>query len=309
MRICDPVLGSASMLINVASYVEEEGGDPLRLALYGQESNPDALAMGKLGLLLHGLSANGLEAGDVFTEPAPLDAENRLLRYDRVIAHPPFGLRDWGHEFALGDPHHRFDRYGPVPPRYRGEIAFLLHMLATMKPDGMAAAVVPHGVLYRSGAEGKIRCGMVEDDVFEAVIGLAPNLCFGSRVPVAICVFNRAKSESRRGKTLFMDANQDGYYRPGRGQNHLDPEHVDRIAAVYRTFEDDEGFTHVADVDEIAANDYNLNINRYVDTAERPALPSVTDALARVRDAERRHAEAVAEMDALLDSLGSSANR
>ena len=117
MRICDPALGSASMLTNVASYVEREGGDPLRLALYGQELNPDVLAMGKLGVLLHGLSAAGLEAGDIFTEPALLDAENRLLRYDRVIAHPPFGLRDWGREFALSDPHHRFDRYGPVPPR------------------------------------------------------------------------------------------------------------------------------------------------------------------------------------------------
>ena len=309
MRICDPALGSASMLVDVASYVEEEGGDPLRLALYGQELNPDVLVMGKLGVLLHGLSAAGLEVGDVFTEPAHLDAEKRLLRYDRVIAHPPFGLRDWGHGFAPGDPHHRFDRYGPIPPQSRGEIALLLHMLATMRPDGMAAAVVPHGVLYRSGAEGRIRRGMVEDDVLEAIIGLPPNLCFGNSVPVAICVFNRDKSESHRRKTLFMDADQDGYYRPGRGQNHLDPEHVDRIVAAYRTFEDDEGFAHVADVAGIAANDYNLNINRYVDTVDRPALPSVTDALDRVRNAERRHAVAVAEMDALLDSLGFTANR
>ena len=197
----------------------------------------------------------------------------------------------------------------PYRPGPGAKSPSLLHMLATMKPDGMAAAVVPHGVLYRRGAEGRIRRGMVKDDVLEAVIGLPPNLCFGNSVPVVICVFNRAKSESRRKKTLFMDADQDGYYRPGRGQNHLDPEHIDRIVAAYRTFEDDEGFAHVADVAEIAANDYNLNINRYLDTVERPALPSVTDALARVRDAERRHTEAVAEMDALLDSLGFTANR
>ena len=309
MRICDPALGSASMLINVASYVEREGGDPLRLALYGQELNPDVLAMGKLGVLLHGLSAAGLEAGDVFTEPALLDAESRLLRFDRVIAHPPFGLRNWGREFALSDPHHRFDHYGPVPPRSRGEIAFLLHMLATTKPDGMAAAVVPHGVLYRGGAEARIRRGMVKDDVLEAVIGLPSNLFFGNSIPVAICVFNRAKSDSRRGRTLFVDAAQDGYYRPGRGRNHLDPEHVDRIVATCRTFADAEGFAHVADVAEIAANDYNLNINRYVDTAERPAMPSVADALTRVRNAERRHDEAVAEMDALLAGLGFTADR
>ena len=309
MRICDPALGSASILTNVANYVEQGGGDPLRLALYGQELNPDTLTMGKLGVLLHGLSAAGLVAGDVFTEPAPVDAEGRLLRHDRVIAHPPFGLRDWGRAFAPSDPHHRFDRYGPIPPRSRGEIAFLLHILAITKPDGMAAAVVPHGVLYRSGAEGRIRRGMVEDDVLEAVIGLPPNLFFGNSVPVAICVFNRAKSESRRERILFVDAAQDGYYQLGRGRNHLDPEHVDRIVAAYRTFEDDEGFTHVAEVGEVAANDYNLNINRYVDTAERAALPSVADALTRVRDAERRHAAAVAEMDALLVTLGLTADR
>ena len=167
----------------------------------------------------------------------------------------------------------------------------------------------PHGVLYRSGAEGRIRRGMVEDDVLEAVIGLPPYLFFGNSVPVAICVFNRAKSESRRERNLFVDAAQDGYYQLGRGRNHLDPEHVDRIVAAYRTFEDDGGFTHVADVGEIAANDYNLNINRYVDTAERAALPSVADALTRVRDAERRHAVAVAEMDSLLVTLGLTADR
>ena len=309
MRICDPALGSASMLINCASYVEQDGGDPLRMALYGQELSPDVLAMGKLGVLLHGLSADGLEAGNVLTNPAHLDAENRLLLYDRVIAHPPFDLRSGGREFASGDPHHRFDRYGPVPPRARGAITFILHMLATTKPDGMAAAVVPRGVLFRSGTEDRIRRGMVEDDVLEAVIGLPPRLCYGKNVPLAICVFNRAKPESRRERVLFVEADQDGYYRRGRGRNHLDPEHVARIVAAYQTFEDDEGVAHVAGVGEIAANDYNLNINRYFDTGEWPPLPSAADALARVRDAERRHAEAVAEMDALLASLGFTADR
>ena len=309
MRVCDPAAGSGGMLIGVANHVEERGGDSRLLALYGQELDPDVLAMAKTVLTLHGLSAARLAAGDAFTAPAPLDTEGRLLSFDRVLAHPPFGPMHWGRGFARSDPHHRFGRYGDIPPQSRGAIAFLLHVLAITKPDGMAGTVIPHGVLYRGGPEGRIRRGMVEDDVIEAVIGLPANLFFGVSAPVAICVFNRAKSSSRQGKTLFMDASQDGCFRPGRGRNHLDAEHINRIVEACRAFEDVEGFAHVAGLEEIAANDFNLNISRYLSITERVATLSVADAMARVRDAERRRDAAVAEMDALLVSLGVAADR
>ena len=193
MRICDPTFGSAGMLIFTADYVRENGGNPQNLVLHGQERNLGTLAIGKLNVLLHGLPTARLEPGDVIAEPGLLDETGRLLSYDRVIANPPFSLKNWGSEFAPHDPHHRFDRYGAVSPKTRGDFAFLLHMLGVTNAEGMAGVVMPHGILFRGGAEGKIRRGIVEADLFEAVIGLAPNLFFGASIPVAVCVLNRDK--------------------------------------------------------------------------------------------------------------------
>ena len=304
MRICDPTAGSGGMLIYTAQYVHERGGDRRNLVLQGQERNLGTLAIGKLNLLLHGLSSARLEAGDVIAEPGLVDGAGRLLSYDRVIANPPFSLKSWGREFAPGDPHHRFDRYGAIPPKTRGDFAFLLHMLAVTNPQGMVGVVMPHGILFRGGAEGKIRRGIVEADLFEAVIGLAPNLFFGASIPVAICVLNRTKPAERRGRTLFIDAAQEGCFRQGKAQNFLDREHIDKIVEAYRAFEDSERFAHVADLDEIEENDFNLNISRYVDTTEPVEVMSVEDALAQLREAEAQRAQAVSKMDALLAELG-----
>ena len=295
MRVCAPTFGSAGMLIFSADYVAEQGGDRYNLGTFG---------IGKLNLLLHGLASARLVPGDVIVEPGLVDQQGRLQSYDRVIANPPFSMKNWGHDFAPGDPHHRFDRYGAVPPRTRGDLAFLLHMLGVTNAEGMVGVVMPHGVLFRGGEEGKIRKGIVDADLFEAIIGLAPNLFFGASIPVSICVLNKAKPVERRGKVLFVDAAQDGYYRPGKAQNFLDQEHIDRIVAAFQAYEDVERFAHVADLEEIAGNDYNLNISRYVDTTEPVEVMSVQDALAQLREAERRRDEAVARMDELLAGMG-----
>ena len=304
MRICDPTAGSGGMLIFTAQYVKKQGGDVRNIVLEGQERNRGTLAIGKLNLLLHGLRSARLEEGDVIAEPMLKDSWGRLQTYDRVIANPPFSLKNWGLDFAPHDPHHRFDRYAALPPKTRGDLAFLLHMLAVTNAEGMVGVVMPHGILFRGGAEGKIRRGIIEDDLFEAIIGLAPNLFFGASIPVAICVLNRAKPAERRGKVLFIDAAQHGYFRQGKAQNFLDPEHLEKIAAAYRDFEDVERFGHVADLAEIAANDYNLNISRYVDTTEPIEVLSVEDALTQLREAERARDEAVAQMDELLEKIG-----
>ena len=304
MRICDPTFGSAGMLIFAADYVQEHGGDRRNLTLHGQERNLGTFAIGKLNLFLHGLTAARLEPGDVIAEPGLMDTGGRLLSYDRVIANPPFSMKSWGHDFAPNDPHHRFDRYGAIPPKTRGDLAFLLHMLGVTNANGMVGVVMPHGVLFRGGAEGKIRRGILEDDLFEAVIGLAPNLFFGASIPVAICVLNKAKPVERRGKVLFVDAAQEGYYRPGKAQNFLDQEHIDQIAGAFHDFEDLDRFAHVAGLEEIAGNDFNLNISRYVDTTEPMDVMSVEEALAQLREAERRRDEAVAHMDELLAGMG-----
>ena len=304
MRICDPTFGSAGMLIFAADHVREHGGNPQNLVLHGQERNLGTLGIGKLNMLLHGLPHARLEPGDVIAEPALQDAKGRLLSYDRVIANPPFSLKSWGHEFAPHDPHHRFDRYGAVPPRTRGDFAFLLHMLGVTNAEGMVGVVLPHGVLFRGGSEGKIRRGILEADLFEVVIGLAPNLFYGASIPVAICVLNRNKAPERRERVLFVDANQEGCFRPGKAQNHLDPEHIARIVQAYRDFEDVDRFAHVAGLEEIKGNDFNLNISRYVDTTETVEVMPVEEALAQLREAERRRDEAVARMDELLAGMG-----
>ena len=307
MRICDPTAGSAGMLIYAAQYVAEHGGDVRNLVLHGQERNLGTLAIGKLNLLLHGLRAARYEHGDVIADPQLLDERGRLYSYDRVIATPPFSLKNWGRDFASGDPHHRFDRYGALPPKTRGELGFLQHMLAVTNPGGMAGVVMPHGLLFRVGTEGAIRKGIVEADLFEAVIGLPPNMFSGASIPVVICVLNKDKPPERRGKVLFIDANQAGGFRPSKYRNFIDREHAGRIADAFRAFNDEERFAHVADLDEIASNNFNLNISRYVDTTDPIDVPSIEDALVLMREAEGKRDKAAARMDKLLAGLGYAA--
>jgi type I restriction enzyme M protein len=304
MRISDPTVGSGGMLIYSARYVKEHGGDPKNLVLHGQERNLGTLGICKMNMLLHGLRSARIEAGDTIAEPQLQDSQGRLLSYDRVIANPPFSLKEWGYEFAPNDPHHRFDRFGAVPPRTKGDLAFLQHMIATTNATGMVGVVMPHGILFRGGAEGTIRKGIIEADLFEAIIGLAPNIFYGASIPVAICVLNRAKRPERAGKVLFVDAAQEGYFRPGKAQNYLDPEHIEKIVAAYEAFEDAPGFAHVADLAEIEANDFNLNISRYVAPVVEEEQVDIGEVLARLREAERERDEAAKRMDELLAELG-----
>ena len=280
MRICDPTAGSGGMLIYAAQYVREHGGNLSNLALHGQERNLGTLAIGKLNLLLHGLRSARLEPGDVIAEPGLVDDVGRLLSYDRVIANPPFSLKSWGHDFAPNDPHHRFDRYGAIPPKTRGDLAFLLHMLGVTNSQGMVGVVMPHGVLFRGGSEGKIRRGIIEADLFEAVIGLAPNLFSGASIPVAICVLNKAKPVERRGQGAVrgrvaggqLPARQgeelyrQGAHRQGSSRRTL-PLRTWNASPTWQTWRRCE------------ANDFNLNISRYVDTTEPVEVMSVEDAL------------------------------
>jgi type I restriction enzyme M protein len=316
MRICDPTAGSGGMLIYSDEYVKRQGGNPAvsgrdpstgsgrGLVLHGQERNLGTLGIGKLNMLLHGLRDARIEGGDVITEPRLVDSQGRLLTYDRVIANPPFSLKEWGYEYAAEDPHHRFSQFEATPPRTKGDMAFLQHMIAVTNASGMIGVVMPHGVLFRGGSEGKIRRGIIEADLFEAIIGLAPNLFYGASIPVAICVLNKNKPPERRNKVLFVDAAQEGYYRAERAHNYLDSEHIEKMIAAFDAFEDAPRFARVAGIDEIRQNDYNLNISRYVDTSAPEETIDIAEALARLRDVERQRDEAVAKMDSLLAELG-----
>jgi len=302
MRICDPTVGSGGMLIECAKYVERHGGDPRNLSLFGQEKNLGTWAICKMNMLLHGLPDARIEKGDTLRDPRLL-RDGELMLFDRVIANPPFSLKEWGYKEAQHDGYGRF-RYG-LPPQTKGDLAFVQHMVATCNDQGMVGVVMPHGVLFRGGREEQIRRGMLEDDLFEAVIGLPANLFYGTGIPATVLVLRSrgdAKPRQRRGRIIFIHAAD--YYEEGKNQNYLREEDIDRIVTAFREYRDIERFARVVDLDEIRRNDYNLNISRYVDTSLPEEPIDVAEALARLRELELRRNEAVQRMDKLLAELG-----
>lgn len=233
MRICDPTAGSGGMLIECARYVDAHGGDPRNLTLFGQEKNVGTWSICKMNMLLHNIPDADIRKGDTIRTPK-LTSNGRLMTFDRVIANPPFSLADWGHETAEKDPFKRFHR--GLPPKTKGDTAFLQHMVETCGERGMVGVVMPHGVLFRGAGEAQVRRSLVEEDLVEAVIGLPAKLFFGTGIPTAVVILNKAKPAERRGKVLFVDASAEGFYRESVNQNHLQLEDVIRVAAVFRAF-------------------------------------------------------------------------
>jgi len=268
MEIYDPCCGSGGMLIFSKRYVEEHGGDGKNLFLYGQDSSGSAWVVCKMNMILHGISEKAeILNEDTLAHPRHLD-HGELRRFDVVLSNPPFGMNysREGMEFK-----ERF-RYGFCPETgKKAELMFIQHMLSVLRPRGILATVAPHGVLFRGGKEGQIRQGFIDDDLIEAVIGLGPNLFYGTQIPACILVMRqngKAKPKDRQGKILFINADQD--YEPGRAQNYLRPEHAEKIVRTFDNFETIPGYSRVVDLDEIRANDYNLNIRRYADNAPPP---------------------------------------
>ena len=299
MRICDPTSGSGGMLIECAHHVERQGGNPRNLTLHGQEKNLGTWAICKMNMLLHGLPDARIEKGDTIRDPK-LVGEGALLLYDRVIANPPFSLDEWGRDVAESDGYGRF-RFG-VPPKTKGDLAFVQHMVAVLNDKGRLGVVMPHGVLFRGGAEGKIRQGLLQEDLFEAVIGLAPNLFYGTGIPASVLVLNRDKPAVRKGKVLFVDAS--GEFDEGSNQNRLRDGDLAHIASTFHGWADVDKYARVVPLAEIEQNDWNLNISRYVDTSEAEERIDVAEAVRKLRELERERAAAEATMNRYLTELG-----
>ena len=299
MRICDPTAGSGGMLVECAHYVGRKGGDPRNLTLHGQEKNLGTWAICKMNMLLHGLPDARIEKGDTIRDPKLVD-EGELLLYDRVIANPPFSLDEWGRDVAESDGYGRF-RFG-LPPKTKGDFAFVQHMVAVLNNSGRLGVVMPHGVLFRGAAEGKIRQGLLREDLFEAVIGLPPNLFYGTGIPASILVLNRDKPVARRGRVLFIDASAE--FEDGSNQNRLRGHDIEHIAGAFHTYADVEKYARVVPLAEIERNDWDLNISRYVDTTEEEEHIDVADAVPKLRERERERAEAEAAMNRHLGELG-----
>ena len=298
-RICDPTVGSGGMLIECARYVERHGGDPRKLTLHGQENNLGTWAICKMNMLLHGLSDARIEKGDTIRNPR-LVKDGALEVYDKVIANPPFSLDDWGREAAEADPFGRF-RFG-LPPKAKGDLAFVQHMVATMGIHSRLAVVMPHGVLFRGAAEGEIRAGFLKEDLVEAVIGLPSNLFYGTGIPAAILVLSKDKPKEKHRKVLFIDASHD--FIEGKAQNYLRDEDVEKIARTLHAGADVAGYARIVPLSEIEEAGWTLNISRYVAVEQDEAHVDLGHVLKRLAELETARAEAEEHMRAAMKGLG-----
>jgi type I restriction enzyme M protein len=279
--IYDPCVGSGGMLILSKEYIDEHGGDGTRADLCGQEANGTVWSIAKMNMLLHGISTADLRNEDTLAEPQHVEG-GELMRFDRVLSNPPFSV-NWGTTDtdragqSVWAPKFRAERfrYGEVPlGSKKADLMFLQHMLAVLRDGGLLATVMPHGVLFRGGEEGAIRAAMIEADLLEAVIGLPANLFYGTGIPACVLVMrqrqgNRSgKSAERQDRVLFINADRE--YFEGRAQNHLLPEHIEKIVNTFETFSEVPGFSTIVSTATLRDNDFNLNIRRYADNAPPP---------------------------------------
>lgn len=298
-RICDPTCGSGSLLIKAGQQV---GSD--NFSLYGQEANGSTWALAVMNMFLHGFDNATVRWGDTIRNPK-LKEGDALMKFDTVVANPPFSLDKWGADEAGADKYTRFWR--GIPPKSKGDWAFISHMIETLNEHGKAGIVVPHGVLFRGASEGKIRQKTMEENLLEAVIGLPANLFFGTGIPAAVLVFNKAKGKNKN--ILFIDASQ--HYEAGKNQNKLRKEDLDKIVDTYRAFNEgrlqagvaEERYSYVATPEEIAENDYNLNIPRYVDKFEEEAEVDIAAVQMEIEQLEGKLAKVQKEIDLYLNQL------
>ena len=295
--ICDPACGSGSLLMKCGRKVVENH-DSKQYELYGQEAIDSTWALAKMNMFLHGEDNHKIAWGDTIRNPLLLDKNADLMLFDIVTANPPFSLDKWGHEGAEDDKYSRFRR--GVPPKTKGDYAFILHMIETLKSKtGRMGVVVPHGVLFRGAAEGKIRKQLIDENLLDAVIGLPEKLFYGTGIPAAILLFKRAKSDS---SVLFIDASRE--FKSGKNQNQLSEENIQKIADTYQQRATVDKYSYVANLDEIQENDYNLNIPRYVDTFEEEEEIDLMAVRAERKKLNAKLADLEVEMNQHLKELG-----
>jgi len=290
-RIYDPTCGSGSLLIKAS---KEVGNNNFRL--YGQESNGTTVSLAKMNMFLHDINDAVIEWGDTIGNPLHQENEH-LMKFDVVVANPPFSLDKWGAENASEDKYKRFER--GVPPKSKGDYAFLLHMIASLNEHGRMGVVLPHGVLFRGASEGKIRKQLIDENLLDAVIGLPSNLFFGTSIPACILVFKKQKDNS---DVLFIDASRE--FNKDKNQNSLDDEHIAKILDTYKHKKELDKYSHKATPQEIQENDYNLNIPRYVDTFEEEEKVDIGATKQKIAKIEKELVEVKDKMGGYLKELG-----
>jgi type I restriction enzyme M protein len=297
-RICDPACGSGSLLIRVAKEVHDDSGKQSKnFSLFGQESNGSTWALCRMNMFLHEQDGARIEWCDTISNPKLVE-DDRLMKFNVVVANPPFSLDKWGADFAGHDPHKRFWR--GTPPKSKGDYAFITHMIEiALADDGRIGVIVPHGVLFRGGSEGLIRQRLIEENLLETVIGLPANLFFGTGIPAAILIFHKGKKTT---DVLFVDASRE--FGDEKKQARLRVEDIEKIVSAVKTFRSIAKYAHRAKRSEIESNEFNLNIPRYVDTSEQESQVDIAALQVEIDGLEAQLAETRLEMKRQLAELG-----
>jgi type I restriction enzyme M protein len=296
--IYDPACGTGGMLLECVGHLKENNEDYRTLKLFGQEKNLTSSSIARMNMFLHGIEDFSILRGDTLRNPAFFEADG-LKTFDCVIANPPFSLQDWGEENWVNDPYGR--NIAGVPPKSNGDMAWVQHMIKSMNSTGRMTVVLPHGALFRKNAEGKIRKALIEQDLLEAVIGLGANIFYGTQLAACVLIFRQNKEASKKKKVLFIDGSDQ--VRVGRAQNYLEESHVQQLFDWYSVFENVENYVKVVSFDEIAENDYNLNIPLYVEKIIENNLPSVEVALSDLKSAWEESQKAEEKFKQILSSF------
>jgi len=292
-RICDPACGSGSLLIRAGKQVSSND-----FALYGQEVNSSTWALCKMNMFLHEIDASHIEWEDTIRHPQFIE-DDALMKFDIVIANPPFSHDKWGQEMAAEDRYARFQR--GIPPKSKGDWAFISHMLATaVEGTGRVGVAVPHGVLFRGGQEGRIREAVIRENLLDAVIGIPANLFYGTGIPAALMIFDKSRTPGK--DILFIDASRE--FEQSTNQNKLRIRDIEKIVTTYRNRRQVEKYAYPATFEEIQENEFNLNIPRYVDTFEPEPEIDITATQKEIEQIEAELAETRAKMDVYLKELG-----
>lgn len=292
-RVCDPTCGSGSLLLKVADEIGSKN-----VSLNGQELNGSTWALARMNMFLHEMDNAHIQWGDTLNNPLLRENDSALTKYDVVVANPPFSLDKWGAENASADRYQRFHR--GVPPKSKGDYAFITHMIETLNEHGKAGVVLPHGVLFRGSSEGKIRKQLIDENLLKAVIGLPANLFFGTGIPATILVFDKNKGDNT--DVLFIDASNE--FENAKNQNRLSDANIEKIIGAYKNWEAIDKYSYVATLDEIIENEYNLNIPRYVDTFEEEEPVDIKATQEEIKAIKLQIEEVEKKLEQHLEALG-----
>jgi len=298
--VYDPACGTGGMLLECVNHLKEKKQDYRTLKIFGQEKNLTTSTIARMNMFLHGVEDFNIVRDDTLRNPAFFEGDN-LATFDCVIANPPFSLEKWGAQAWEKDPYGR--NIAGVPPNSNGDLAWVQHMVKSMEyPSGRVGVVLPHGALFRKGKEGDIRKQLLKMDIVEAVIGLGPNIFYGTQLAACILIFRAMKKKDKKNKVLFIDASDQ--VREGRAQNFLEKEHIERIYGWYRGFENVQDYVKVVTLNDIEVNDFNLNIPFYVEKKTEDHLPTVKEALRSLRSAFNETVKAEDKMKEQLKEFG-----